>query len=194
MKINNVTEVGTHVGVENHKDYFPTELETIYIEGKFKVSAIDNKIFFIEAYNNYVNPSDITKSGYPFYAGKIKYSLKVKLPSCNTVLLYLSDFCGTSASIYYGTRKICSAGWAPYVFDVTEFAGKDLEFTLIISNDLYNLMGPVYINDLDSEQWVNPGIFNDFSRYTKKCKLKSFGLGSVVILVDETKQDHLFNL
>jgi len=182
MKINNVIGVGSHVTVDDHENYFPTELETIYIEGKFKVSDIDSKDFFIDAYNDYVNPSDITKNGYPFYAGRISYSLKAKLPSSSTVLLYLSDLCGTSASLYFGSRKICSAGWAPYVFDVTEFAGEELEFKLIITNDLYNLMGPVYIKNLDSEPWVNPGIFNDYSRYTKKSNLKSFGLGSVVVL------------
>ena len=182
VKVNNIIGVGSHVGVKDFDNYFPTEVETIYIVGSFKVYEIDMEEFYIDRDKDIPCSLDIVKSGYPFYTGNLSFKLNCDLPQSNTILLKLSDYKGTSARCYVNGKLIETTVFSPYIFNLSDFAGKSVKIEIITANDLYNLMGPAYISELKTLPWVSNGVFNDAAKFTRKLNLNSYGLGSVYLL------------
>ena len=181
-KINNVIGVGSHVGVSDFEHYFPTELDTVYIVGQFRVDNLDHTSFCLTKKQGQPDSKNVQADGYPFYAGKVSYRYRCTVPDKPSVLLYLSKYSGTTARCFVDGQCIGIAGVSPYVFNLSGYAGKTIDMEVRVANDLYNLMGPTYIRDLKSFPWVNPGIFNDTGLYTERLSLNPFGIEDVYLL------------
>ncbi len=186
-KLNNITGVGSHIGVKDFEGYTPTEVETIYIVGDFKVFDIDMEEFYIDFDDKKICSQDIVKTGYPFYVGHISYKYNCILPQSQTIILKLSDYKGDSARCYVNGNLIGTTGFSPYIFNLTQFAGQEVEIEIVTANDLFNLMGPAYLSELRKMPWVDIGVFNDAAQYTKKLSLNRYGLGNAYLLFYKQK-------
>lgn len=156
IKINNIVGVGCHRSVD-HRAYFATEAEIAYLVGNFSVLRRANKYVLASAIP--VGVGDITKQGYPFYSGRIAYDFEESV--------HFLRIGGNATSVSCEE----SASFEPFVLQVDR-----QKFTVMATNTLYALFGPHYLNGYDELKWVDPGVFNDGSRYSAEVQIKAFGL------------------
>jgi len=181
-KFNNVTGPGTHVRVENFKDYDSTELDTAYIVGDFQVLGEKFGEFAIDGRSKKIG-LDLTKSGYPFYAGKAEFSGKFKIqPKLeDRIYLELTDVNVACAELYVNGKPAGVKYWKPYNFDITDLLEDgENEIKVIVSTTLFNLMGPNWISNILKDEFVGPGTFRDFGRFTSNYTFVPFGIGSIM--------------
>ncbi|BBJ27374.1 glycosyl hydrolase [Athalassotoga saccharophila] len=181
-KYNNVTGPGTHVRVENFKDYESTEVDTAYIIGDFEVLGERFGEFAIDGKSKKIG-LNLTKSGYPFYAGKTEFSgkLKIQSKSKDKVYLELTDVNAAYVELYVNEKSSGVKYWKSYVFDVTELIKEgENEIKVIASTTLFNLMGPNWIANILKDEFVGPGTFRDFKRFTKDYTFIPFGIGDIM--------------
>ncbi|MCL4407329.1 MAG: glycoside hydrolase [Thermotogae bacterium] len=179
-KFNNVTGPGTHVRVENFKDYESTELDTAYIIGNFQVLGERFGEFAINGKQK-KGGFDLTKSGYPFYAGKVEFSARIKIKSKSKMYLTLEDVNAACVEMYVNDKFAGVKYWKPYMFDVTELVKEgENEIKVIASTTLFNLMGPNWIANILKDEFVGPGTFRDFKRFTKNYTFVPFGIGGTM--------------
>lgn len=183
-KINNVTGPGCHVGVDDFNDYYPTEIETVYIVGDFGVCDYDRQEFVITSKNQITSTHDMTYQGYPFYSGKVKLSTKITCDDANEKgLLKFDEVECACISLSINGKQVATKYWAPYIFDVSDFVKlgeNDVEITL--STTLFNLMGPNRVSGILDDTGVGPHTFVDFDRFTKKYEFTPFGMGKAYLL------------
>lgn len=183
-KVNNISGIGTHRHVEDFQNHRPTELESIYILGDFSVRDDERKKFYIDDKKVYVNPDDITSSGYPFYAGSISVDYKFNIKEKNNMkLIKLNDVNAACVELYAGGKYVGAKYWSPYIFDVSEFLleGENV-VTVKAYTTLFNLMGPNHIENILERTGVGAYTWVDFTKYTDKYVLLPFGVGSIDIL------------
>lgn len=171
-KFNNVTDVCNHRPVRE-KEYYPTEAEIVYVVGDFTVKNSE-KGYVISANEEKIG-TNVAKSGYPFYSGAIEYSITHDF---NNEEILLNADC-TVAKVEIRGEKFVAGN--TLVFDTRKFKGvHDVKITLY--NTLYALLGPHHIEGYDDLLWVDPGVFNDLSKYNKTCLIKPFGLKKIKII------------
>ncbi|MFU0801492.1 MAG: glycosyl hydrolase [Xylanivirga thermophila] len=191
-KINNITGPGTHVSVEDYKTHMPTEIETVYIVGDFVVTDEDNIKFYIDGKKTIPDVYDLTRSGYPFYAGEAEfitgfsYDNKNDNKDDNKLYLKVQDVRSAFISLYVNGEFCGTKYWAPYVFDITQFIreGKNL-ISIKAGNTLFNAMGPNRMDGILNEEYVGPYTFIDFDRYTEKYTLVPFGIGHGSLIISD---------
>jgi len=183
-KVNNITSPGCHERVKDFNNHLPTEVETVYIVGKFKVSDFDRKVFAIEKCDGNYDSRDLTSSGYPFYAGNIGYSTEIQYSaSQNPLYLKINDVEAACVKLYINGEYVGVKYWRPYIFDISQFLKEGLnKIEVIAATTLFNLMGPGYISGIKEMESVSPRTFIDFGRYSEKYELMPFGIGNAVIV------------
>ena len=197
-KSNNITSPNCHSRVEDFREHAPTEVEVVYIVGNFVVGSFDSRSFHIcdsaapceVCAKRPADPADLTASGYPFYAGRVRLSatMNVADPGSssqqgsaqggNQVFLSLGSVRAASVSVKVNGKAAKTLYWAPHSVDVTELVrpGENL-IELVASTTLFNCFGPGWIAGIEDITYVGPGTFVDMSRYTDKRKVLPFGIG-----------------
>jgi hypothetical protein len=181
-KFNNVTGPGTHVRVDNFKDYNSTELDTAYVIGDFQVLGERFGEFAIDGRSKKIG-LDLTKSGYPFYTGKAEFTSKLRMPAKTEgkVYLELTDVNTACVEMYMNGKYAGVKYWRPYTFDVTDLVKDgENEVKVIASTTLFNLMGPNWIANILKDEFVGPGTFRDFKRFTQHYTFIPFGIGGTM--------------
>ncbi len=181
-KFNNITSSGTHVRVENFKNYDSTELDTAYVVGDFQVLGERFGEFAMDGELKKISCFDLTKSGYPFYAGKVEFTSDLNIEIAKKkVYLTLNDVNAAYVEMYVNGKYAGVKYWQPYVFDVSDLVKNgENEIRVIASTTLFNLMGPNWISNILKDEFVGPGTFRDFKRFTFNYTFKSFGVGDTV--------------
>ncbi|NSW90805.1 MAG: glycoside hydrolase [Firmicutes bacterium] len=184
-KINNITGPGTHIGVKDFKNHNATEVETVYIVGKFSVVDENRTVFSIDGSIFEPDHKDITSSGYPFYAGSITLTASVNLENTGKkVYLRLNNINAASASVNVNGRNIGLKYWEPFIYDITDAVVKGSnEIEVTLDTTLFNLMGPNRIKDIVEKEYVGPHTFIAFDQYKEKYELLPFGMGNASIYV-----------
>lgn len=184
VKINNITSPGCHIGVDDFNNYNSTEVEAIYIVGDFSVQSFDRRKFVIGAKNEIGCVADLTDKGYPFYAGKAKYSAKLDCESAEgkTYLKLDGAECACARLVING----CDAGikyWHPFVYDVSDCIKEgENDIEVIISTTLFNAMGPNRISGILNDTGVSPRTFIEHERFTSRRELMPFGIGKAYLV------------
>lgn len=183
-KINNITGPGSHRRVEDSKNYMPTEVETIYIVGQFSVLGEAVSGFVIDAPNPLPNAADVTKCGYPFYAGKVEFTTEVDVKqNAENIYLKLIDVEAASVKLFVNGQLVDLAYFKPFMFDITKFLNNGTnQISLIAANTLFNLMGPNWIADIDNQKWVATRDFINYKKFTDDYRFLPFGIGGVMLL------------
>lgn len=184
VKINNVNGPGTHVKVADSYNYVPTEVESVYLVGYFGVRIDGGKKFIIK-HNKSPYFRNITRSGYPFYVGKVEFTQNIVIEKPiinNKVYIEIFDVRAASVELYVNGFFSGIRYWKPYVFEVSEFVKQGVnEIKIIVTTTLFNLMGPNWNADIMEIERVTPKSFVDFSRYTEDYILEPFGIGHMRI-------------
>jgi hypothetical protein len=176
-KYNNITAPGNHVAVDDFANYKSTEVESVYITGCFKVQNEDNESFFIAVNNGNVSSLDITQHGYPFYAGRVKFTASFHCAGKLPRWLRLTGVHADVVSVRLNGKKLATLYWAPYFVDLSG-AVKEGVNTLEIeaANNLFNLMGPNWIAGIHGDSGVAPWTFVDQHRFTTRLIFTPYGL------------------
>lgn len=205
-KSNNITSPNCHSRVENFREHAPTEVEVVYIIGNFVVGSFDSRSFHIcdsaapceACAKRPADPVDLTASGYPFYAGRVRLSATMTIADPGSagqsrsaegdqlarvgggsrIFLSLGSVRAASVSVKVNGKPAKTLYWAPHSVDVTELVkpGENL-IELVASTTLFNCFGPGWIAGIEDITYVGPGTFVDMSRYTDKRKVLPFGIG-----------------
>jgi hypothetical protein len=149
-KVNNITGSNTHRRVKpSELPYKSTEIEAIYILGDFLVKCWNDERFSIAKKPAGFNAgiTDISRNGYPFYAGIISasatFTVKEKPPRA------VLEFGGVELpclDIRVNGKKAGVILWPPYEIEVSGYLKKGKNTVeAFFPTDLYNLMGPNYV-------------------------------------------------
>ncbi|MCC7358140.1 MAG: hypothetical protein IT317_01600 [Anaerolineales bacterium] len=126
---------------------FPAPVEACAIVGSFAVQP-GAAGFALHAEPSTTSAADLTREGYPFYAGQVLLAQDIDLPDgWQQAILDLKGLETTVAEVSLNGRTAGTLAWPPHHLDVTALAapGRNrLEIKLV--NSLHNLLGP----------WHNP--------------------------------------
>ncbi len=181
-KVNNISGPGQHIRVDDFLNHRPTEVETVYLVGDFTVFNFDNRYFTLRGGKTSLAAEDLTSSGFPFYAGKVKYQTSFTAHPQKRMVLELGHVAAADVEVYLNGKKLTTLRWAPYAVEITDFLREgENKLEVIAATNLFNLMGPGWIQGIDEDEDVGPGSFVDFSRYTEKYTLRPFGIGKAML-------------
>ncbi|MBQ9482482.1 MAG: hypothetical protein IJU84_09990, partial [Clostridia bacterium] len=170
-KINNIVEVCTHRHV-TEKEHFPTEAEIMYVIGHFSVKRRGDR--YVITKDDSPVSGNVAEGGYPFYSGALSCEF---MHIFNGEQLLLEADC-VYACLYVDGKKYVSGG-DPLVFDTREIQGEK-RVKLTLYNSLYALLGPHHVKGYDDLPWVDPGVFNDLSKYDNGYLVRPFGLKKII--------------
>ena len=176
-KCNNIIDTGSHMGVENSAEHYPTEAETAYIIGDFSVSNIENTIFSIDAPYMPSN-NDLTKEGYPFYAGRAIFTFNCMCDKDCIKTFKITQPNFASAMIKVNGKKTDVIYCEPYMFDAELKAGENI-IEIEVSTTLYNLMGPNWNVNMPEAEFTGPNQFVDKNSFSRKLTLLPFGFEGI---------------
>ena len=153
---------------ELRKLYFDTEVEALYLVGKFSVKTdgefrpLDKNAcryigdFSIESPKETLNISDIHVQGLPFFCGKLHLSKKFNLSDTQYCLKFI-PYGINAVTVTVNGKKMHPVIWEPYEINLSEFLLKgDNEIEIEISTTMRNIFGPHHI-PLGELYTVTPG-------------------------------------
>ena len=191
-KSNNITGAGCHRRVDDYREHIPTEVEVVYIIGDFLVGNFNNTDFHIcgsdspcEACSQRkVDPSDLTASGYPFYAGRVRLTTTVNVSDTgdpnSRVLLSVGSVNTASVVAKVNGKDAGTLYWEPRTVDVTDLVKPGSNIVeLTAATTLFNCFGPGWIWNVVEDKYISPWTFIDMKRYTNKRRLLPFGVGEI---------------
>ena len=187
-KCNNIIGTGSHISVENFKEHYPTEAETAYIVGDFSVLNTDNSRFSINKTCGCSGKNNLTDAGYPFYAGKTRFSF---VYTCNTEgvkTFKITNPYFASRNITVNGKHVDTICYEPYMFDARLKTGENV-IEIEATTTLYNLMGPNWNVNMPEAEFVGPNQFVDKTSFTERLTLLPFGLDGIAEVV--TQDSHL---
>ncbi len=108
-------------GTDAHE--LETEIESIYIVGEFAVENIENREFKIVEEDDSYMGGDLTRRGYPFYAGEISVECNFNLERepQGKVFLVLGGLHATVVEIKVNDRIAGHIFLKPYEIEITDF-------------------------------------------------------------------------
>jgi hypothetical protein len=183
-KVNNVTAPGCHVDVENYKDYETTEVDAVYIIGKFSVDNFDNKKFIIGLKKEIAYADNIVNEGYPFYAGKAKFKSSIFCENIKEKLYIKIDNANCAyAKLFVNGQEVGVKSWYPFIYDVSDYIKEgDNDIEVVAVNTLFNVMGPNRISGILDEEGIGWKNFIDFKNFTRRREFLPFGIGKAYLL------------
>lgn len=170
-KQNNIVGVGFHCAVvePNHK---PTELENIFICGDFSVENVGNGQYVIHGDSGEFQ-GGLIQNGFPFYAGTL--GCYAVVPSEARYMVINAD--AAVIHLQHDGKQIATSCIAPFVFDVREYNGKEIQICL--ETTVANLFGPLHLEDRKNIKMIGPALMVDVDRYCKEPELFEYGLYSI---------------
>ncbi|MHB9035258.1 MAG: glycosyl hydrolase family 2 protein [Armatimonadota bacterium] len=179
-KVNNITSPGSHVRVPNWREHEATEVEEVYLVGRFSLAPVCEGQYVIAEFNE---PSgcNLTDEGFPFYSGRALLSATFDLPQKPVGRLYLKlNRANVASAVVRVNGKDCGTlRWKPFAVDITD-AAREGENTLeiVMATTLVNTFGPNRRAGVKEETGIGPGTFVDMSRFKRGYELFDFGIES----------------
>lgn len=127
-----------------------TNIESVYLVGKFGVSLKDNKKA-ITSLPNRIGLGSLINYHLPFYTGKVSYKIphsampKVKLSDNQRLIISVGKFHGAYAEVEFDGEKQVLA-WDPYECDVTEAYLRGCDIYVSVMGTRRNTFGPLHLN------------------------------------------------
>lgn len=179
-KVNNILGPGIHALLPEGQEHRPTELEAAYIVGDFRVagSSLDD-CFIAEKGSCAPSSSDLTASGYPFYAGKAEFLADIDYrPEGKPVILKLTHVRAASVQLFVNGAAAAVLYTKPFLFDLTSYLREGSnQIRVVAATTLFNLMGPGWVSGIRDITFVGPRTFLETNRYTGELEVMPFGIG-----------------
>jgi len=156
-----------------------TEIDAVFVIGDFALKQREGRFVIVKEPQG-LQPMDITKQGYPFYAGKVRLSTTVELAQVpRRARLVFDGFAATVAELVVNGEHLGKLIFGPRSFDLgqTLRAGTN-RIEVIVTNNLRNLLGPHHHVGVELKS-VGPGTFVDRRNWTDEYKFTPVGLGRV---------------
>lgn len=123
--------------------YEGTNLEAVYILGQFGVQlegSNKNLVFLPDR----IYASDLTKQGFPFYTGKVKYKMVVdeKIGNKERCYIKIDGFEGACVKVISNGKEEGIIAWQPYEAEILGGKG-DVELELVLTRR--NTFGPLHL-------------------------------------------------
>ena len=185
-KRNNTNGLGGHVVIDDFNHYKCTELDSVYIIGDFCVENRNNDTFYITKKHGVDFIQNIAACGYPFYAGKVKYTTTITVAAKGKKFLRINDVHACDVQLRVNGKDMGMQYMRPYLYDVDgalEIGENKIEITA--SNTLYNLMGPNWIDNISETIYISPQVFENMERYTDQYDFRPFGIGSIEVFEED---------
>lgn len=180
-KVNNVVCPGFHIRANNKDNaYNTTEFESIYIIGDFAVENENDERFSISAEKPKLNPDDIVKSGYPFYAGRMIFEKEITFPD-DGCMLRLNGVHAASAVVKIDGKPISTQFLQPFLIDLKGISGRH-HLAVELADTLFNLMGPNRVDNVLKMRNISPLTFVNTDLFTEKYSFTDFGMESADIV------------
>lgn len=185
-KVNNITGPGCHKRVKDYQKHEPNEAEAVYIVGDFQVSDFDREAFAITVGGGKPASLDLTSSGYPFYAGSVKFSADIEVGAKGKPVLFrVNEVRAACIKLFVNGKEAGVKYWAPYVFDVTGLVEEGTNrVEVVAASTLFNLLGPNRVAGILKDTGVGHASFINHKRYTSRYELLPFGIGSGTLITD----------
>lgn len=177
-KRNNITGPNCHRRVKSEELPFKyTELEAVYILGDFHV--LGNVIVPFKKTSSF---SDLTRNGYPYYAGLFSATTRVVLQDISkNVRLRFKGVAAPCLDIRINGKKAGVLLWEPYELEISRFLKKGRnEIEVLFPTDLFNLMGPHKASG-DLPEFTGPADFRGQEKLPLKLGLLRKGLKLVML-------------
>jgi hypothetical protein len=205
LDVSSVVQAGRNEIVLSGVGTRDTELESIYLIGHFGVSGIRLRgegryngqifdryasVFRVTDLPNVVRagrdaeglPVDLTASGLPFFAGRVRLRQTVMLPGFEgRAVLEVDDLRAAVAHVWVNGQSMGTVAWPPHRVDIT--AGVRVGENVIeveLVNTLRNLLGPHHHIGGDRGR-TGPRDFRDKSAWTDDLILVPFGFDKVMV-------------
>ncbi len=170
---------------ERNKLTLDTELESIYLVGKFGVFSRDAFTFgerktvftgenlYLDKIPETLKYSEFTNQGFPFFAGKMSISSNIEINHSKNVRLDLSNLNAVVAVCYVNDKLVRKVAWAPYDVDITDYVVKGTnKITIELYNSCRNLLGPHHHIDGECYQ-VSTASFGSVPDWAEEGKAES---------------------
>lgn len=167
-KCNNITGMANHAAVPRGEAHRPTELEAVYLAGRFAVAQGGRDPVVFGDCPDRVR-GDFTKAGLPYYAGEARYA--VRIPQ-DAAFLELDADASAATLDADGARQ--TAFLRPYTFDVSALRGREAVITLY--GNLANSHGPAHLRERDTLAMLGPALMYNRRLYQERAVLIPFGL------------------
>lgn len=180
-KCNNIVGMANHRRVSMGEIHRPTELESVYIVGKFRVELHAGS-HVLCAYPSAEDAvyGDITQQGYPFYAGALVGEIPIPHNARWMRVEADANTCRISAS-----SVVSEAFLAPYEFDLAPFHAQNAKtVTVELCNSLANAFGPIHLKKRESLNMIGPALMYDLKRYQEEPISFSYGIRRIVFTAD----------
>ena len=166
-KHNNIIGRELHRFLKDEECFCPNECENIFLTGDFCV----DEGWLTKRSDNGVH-GDVTLHGYPFYAGKIEYTLDI--PKDADVLRVMAH--GNACKVKReGTEAVSLI--APFEIDLAPFKdAKEKTITIQLENSLANVFGPLHLRGRAGLSMLGPRLFYEMGRYSEKPILIPYGV------------------
>lgn len=166
-----------------------TQIESIYVLGEFSVKSRGDRDFAIapDKIMTYSAGSDLTKRGYPFFAGRLCFYKRFKLKKQNGKRVYfeIDNFDANAIDVWVNMECMGRILWKPYRVDITDrVLDGENRIRLAVVNSCRNLLGPHHYAKKKME-WVGPDEFRHTNLWTDKYMLVPLGIGRARIIVSD---------
>ncbi len=179
IKINNVTGIGFHKGLKSANGYRPTEIEAIYLFGNFYVNNIDNQQFTIKKPQKICHYKNITEDGYPFYAGRLKYTFNMSGTGKKAIRLNCASCACAKISINGKEKHVLFT--SPFIFEADLTKDKNI-VEVEIATTLYNMTGPNWCIHALETTFLRPTDFVREDLYTQRLHFQDFGVSGISVM------------
>ena len=176
VKVNNITGVCMHRRADSNEA--ATEAEVAYIIGDFCLEGVGREACIAKK-----KPlkGDIAFSGYPYFSGSVSFEMAVNDQRAAYLKIEEGSFACCELSAAGGVHMVRIN--PPFLFDIRSVpSGSKIKLTF--SNTLYPLLGPHYLQGYDEMLWIDPGCFNDYTKFTEQENIKPFSTGKLKLLCE----------
>ncbi|MDF2921315.1 MAG: hypothetical protein K0R57_229 [Paenibacillaceae bacterium] len=162
--------------------------EAVYVIGDFIIRPEEHRRFVITPRENPVFIKDLTREGYPFYAGNAAISNKFTLSPVagKRYYLQLGQLDAVLAEVEINGNKAGEIWHQPYRLDITSLLVEGVNRVVLkLAGSLHNLLGPHHMDTIPDNPFISPFNFEDYNNWQESYYFVPFGVAGVEIREEE---------
>lgn len=131
-----------------------TDIENMFILGDFGVRLSGSKAVVTEMPGK-LGFGDLTKMGFPFYGGSVKYKFKANAEN-GKIVIRANWYRGAVISVNIDGKECGDIIYPPYILETDGLTDGEHDVELTVYIHRYNTFGPVHLTD-EKLRWHGPG-------------------------------------
>jgi hypothetical protein len=164
-----------------------TELENLYIIGDFTVKSLRNNQFTLVEEPQRLRSGNLTRQGYPFFAGAItlRQNVYMKPAKAGRIFLTIQRLKAIVTEVMVNGKTAGIIPWEPHCIEITNYLRHgNNEIAIKLVNSLHNLLGPLHHREGEVLK-VAPKTFSDIEHWTDAYNLVSLGFSGAKIVIEK---------